>query len=447
MTYVMLLHFAAVLGSVSESRATVDDTATRARRVAAFLGGFVADAAAMPLHWIYDTSLIASILRNTSRSADPEFLPHSYVQYYDYAPGLWTPFGEQMEVYASSLARVQRVDPLDIASSYAAYYSAPSNTSRPFLSYYDNATKGFLQNVRAGRTFPHTGAGDTETNAVAHVLPIVVMRAGRSNFLRDAELAIRVVQDNDDAVAFGMTFARILEAVILGSSIGDAIDDVAALLGGNGTGNTNDRFFSHGLKKMREWEARPPFDVTLELGQACDFPFHVFTAPQLLLNGVSNSSTTPLTFVNAIRETIKIGGENANRGTFIGSILAAAAGSVDASIPADWQRRTTRWGVVKALAEAIVDGGNASAEAIVKAPNPYPHRRWGNASDTLNVRGASEPSAVETMRSQRRSRARDEKSTAARLGNSPGCIAHGNSTTSNATRPPTHRASNFFFTT
>ena len=416
MTCVMLLHFAAVLGSV-------DDDATRARRVAAFLGGFVADAAAMPLHWIYDTSLIAAILLNTSRSADPEFLPHSYVQYYDYAPGLWTPFGEQMEVYASSLARVQRVDPLDIASSYAAYYSAPSNTSRPFLSYYDNATKGFLQNVRAGRTFPHTGAGDTETNAVAHVLPIVVMRAGRSNFLRDAELAIRVVQDNDDAVAFGMTFARILEAVILGSSIGDAIDDVAALLGGNGTGNTNDRFFSHGLKKMREWEARPPFDVTLELGQACDFPFHVFTAPQLLLNGVSNSSTTPLTFVDAIRETIKIGGENANRGSFIGSILAAAAGSVDASIPADWQRRTTRWGVVKALAEAIVDGGNAS--------------------DTLNVRGASEPSAVETMRSQRRSRARDEKSTAARLGNSPGCIAHGNSTTSNATRPPTHRASNY----
>ena len=47
--------------------------------------------------------------------------------------------------------------------------------------------QGFLANVRAGRRWPHTGAGDTETNAVAHVLPVVVMRAGRPHFLRDAE--------------------------------------------------------------------------------------------------------------------------------------------------------------------------------------------------------------------------------------------------------------------
>ncbi len=43
-------------------------------------------------------------------------------------------------------------------------------------------------------SFPHTGAGDTETNAVAHVLPVVAMRAGRPDFLADAEAAIRVVQ-------------------------------------------------------------------------------------------------------------------------------------------------------------------------------------------------------------------------------------------------------------
>ena len=36
--------------------------ATRARRIGALMGAFVADAAAMPLHWIYDTDLIATIL-------------------------------------------------------------------------------------------------------------------------------------------------------------------------------------------------------------------------------------------------------------------------------------------------------------------------------------------------------------------------------------------------
>lgn len=77
------------------------------------------------------------------------------------------------------------------------------------MSYVDNATRGFLANYKSGLRWPHCGSGDTETNAVAHVLPVVVMRAGRPGFLRDAEAAIRVVQDNDDAVAFGMTFARV----------------------------------------------------------------------------------------------------------------------------------------------------------------------------------------------------------------------------------------------
>jgi hypothetical protein len=40
----------------------VDSKEIRDRRIAALMGGFVADAAAMPLHWIYDTDLIASIL-------------------------------------------------------------------------------------------------------------------------------------------------------------------------------------------------------------------------------------------------------------------------------------------------------------------------------------------------------------------------------------------------
>ena len=73
----------------------------------------------------------------------------------------------------------QTVDPQAIADAYTAYYSAPANESRKWVSYVDNATKGFLKNVQAGRKFPNTGAGDTETNAIAHVLPVVAMRAGR----------------------------------------------------------------------------------------------------------------------------------------------------------------------------------------------------------------------------------------------------------------------------
>ena len=323
------------------------------------MGAFVADAAAMPFHWIYDTDLIASVLEEYNLTETPEFFPtNKYCLYYDYAVGEFTPFGEQMAVYAHSLATQQKVDPQNIADSYYSYYTSPENTTRPFVSYLDNATKGFLENVAAGARFPHTGAGDTETNAVAHVLPVVVMRAGREDFLEEAEAAIRVVQDNDDAVAFGMTFARMLEKVILGTPVDRAILEVAELLRTNGTGNPNDRWFGHALGKMNEWTPRPPMDVTLELGQACDFPFHVLTAPQFLLH--SEASTTPMSFPDAIRETIKIGGENADRGSFIGSLIAAAAATVEdptVAIPTEWVNKTTRYDEMLKVAEAIVDGG------------------------------------------------------------------------------------------
>lgn len=283
------------------------------------------------------------------------------------------------------------MNPQGIAENYTSYYTDPAYSERPFRSYIDNATKGFLLNVARGQQWPHTGAGDTETNAVAHVLPVVVMRAGRPGFLQEAENAIRVVQDNEDAVAFGLTFARILERVILGDVVSSAIDEVRRVLAEGVVDNRNNAFFAHGLGKMQEWSQRPPFDVTLELGQACDFPFHVLTAPHMLLNGGEN-----LEFVAAIRATIKIGGENANRGSFVGSILAARAGSADASVPVEeWQSSTTHIEEVRHLAEMIADGGTSGSP-----PPPPPHPR-------LPLR--SWPPTV--------------------LGNSPGCVAHGNATT------------------
>ena len=98
--------------------ATARDDPTRARRVAALVGGFAADAAAMPLHWIYDTDAIATILTAANRTASPEFLVPSHAPYYDYPPGEFSPFGEQMLVYARELAASSSVEPQAIADAY-----------------------------------------------------------------------------------------------------------------------------------------------------------------------------------------------------------------------------------------------------------------------------------------------------------------------------------------
>ena len=59
----LLLVLVCLLGTrAANIKIDVDSKEIRDRRIAALMGGFVADAAAMPLHWIYDTDLIASIL-------------------------------------------------------------------------------------------------------------------------------------------------------------------------------------------------------------------------------------------------------------------------------------------------------------------------------------------------------------------------------------------------
>ena len=54
-------------------------------------------------------------------------------------------------------------------------------------------------------------------------MPVVALYAGHPDMIYEVEDAIRVSQDNEDAVAFGCAFARILEACILGESGEEAV--------------------------------------------------------------------------------------------------------------------------------------------------------------------------------------------------------------------------------
>lgn len=169
--------------------------------------------------------------------------------------------------------------------------------------------------------------------------------------------------------------------------------------------------------------------VTLEIGQACDFPFHILTAPHFLFHYAA--SDPPLSYTDAIRQTIKIGGENGDRGSFIGSLVAAAAATVEdplAAIPATWRANTTQFDELKKVAEAIVDGGDGRRGGLEGNSRPWLAKHSvrgdvGNEKRPLEAASMFQPA---------------DNAHGPGLGNAPGCIAHGNSTTSNATRPPSH---------
>ena len=79
-------------------------------------------------------------------------------------------------------------------------------------------------------TGPTCGANDTQANAIAHMPAVVARFAGTATLLERVAAVIRVTQDTEDAVAFGLAAARILEHVILhgGDDRSDDAGDRAA---------------------------------------------------------------------------------------------------------------------------------------------------------------------------------------------------------------------------
>lgn len=77
----------------------------------------------------------------------------------------------------------------------------------------DGSTKGFLANEQAGKHYPNCGADDDQADAIVHAMVVVALMAGQPDMLPTIANIIRVTQNTDQAVAFGLGAARILEAV------------------------------------------------------------------------------------------------------------------------------------------------------------------------------------------------------------------------------------------
>jgi hypothetical protein len=94
------------------------------RKVGALVGAMLADAAVMPLHWIYDTAKIAKLVG----TGHPEFFDPPSCPYYNYTLGENTLYGQQFMVYMKTLAAAtptSRPDPVALSRAFYDFYGAP----------------------------------------------------------------------------------------------------------------------------------------------------------------------------------------------------------------------------------------------------------------------------------------------------------------------------------
>lgn len=202
------------------------------------------------------------------------------------------------------------------------------------------AQKASLQNYQAGKRYPHVGANDTQGNAIVHMVPIVAALAGKPGMLGEVEKLIRVTQDTDKAVAFGLAGARVLSKVIGGSSLLQAVQSTAEDLKDptREHPNSEDMALASGLEKMLGQLDRPTIDVTKEVGQSCDYPFGLWSGSHLAaqLSATATANATEA-FMLGTRQLIEAGGDSGSRGAFVGALLGAVAG--EQGIPAAWKQK------------------------------------------------------------------------------------------------------------
>lgn len=214
-------------------------TALANRALGAIVGSAVADAAAQPLHWVYDQQKLRGVL---AENPNPEFRPESLNPFYRRETGKQSCYGDQAFVLLESLSECGGLDVDDLKKRTLKFFGPGSEYDTPVNDPYrekggprpqlpiegpwrHGSLKSFLKNVDAGKE--ETGCEtDLQIDGIAKLAPIVAFYAGKADMLEKVEEAIRVTQNNDACVAITLAAARFLEHFILNGADPKVLDSV-----------------------------------------------------------------------------------------------------------------------------------------------------------------------------------------------------------------------------
>ena len=136
-------------------------------RLATLLGAsLLADALALPAHWIYEPEAIATRFgRIDTLLAPPEGSYHA-----GRPAGAQTHYGDQALVLMESLAAAGGFDAADFAARWRAMWDA-------YPGYRDGATRATLANLQAGQPAAEAGSGSGDLGGAARIAPLIVALA------------------------------------------------------------------------------------------------------------------------------------------------------------------------------------------------------------------------------------------------------------------------------
>ena len=326
------------------------------RKIAAVVGAAVADAAARPLHWVYDNKALQTYIEHVKET--PEFLPESKSPFYSLPTGENSCYWDIAEASLTAIAKSEKgaYDYDNIFKELEKSFGPENTNGYDATVFAEFAKKWKAKNIDA----PHEGKyfhgavidflkayesdedkkpyGDSKmrsTEGFCLLLPISLKFAGDPNFDMISNEVIQTMTTWKTATQLAMTASRIVNHLIESPSY-DILSMKHEIAESHPKASRSIHEIQDAISNM--WDHSK--SVIQEFGPACNNPSS--------FQGAIHATVTSTSYTEAVRKTIRAGGCNCSRAFFIGAMCGAKYG-ID-GIPREWIENTTHSEKILSLA-------------------------------------------------------------------------------------------------
>ncbi|MBD1163333.1 ADP-ribosylglycohydrolase family protein [Pelagibacterales bacterium SAG-MED11] len=306
-----------------------------------FLGATVADAAARPLHWVYNQKKLLTYIKGKQ---DFTFLKKNKSPFYNIKTGKVSGYNEVGQVMFKTLVEGHR----DIEEKFkknitknfgpGSIYWKNLNLRAKYRKVKDwrGIIKGpwihqnIIETVRNIKSKKKLTGGKKVNESDGYCAALPYFLYGYN--IKDVKKIISTVTISKISLKYALAKFYLIDLALKGSK--DPINEFIKIF------KKNSYFKSvvEDIKKVKRLKSKPHPLMVKKLGMACSYPGTFNSSIHSIINSTN--------YKGAILKTIKAGGCNCSRVNFVGAYFAALKG-VD-TIPKSWIRKTD-------LAKKILD--------------------------------------------------------------------------------------------
>jgi ADP-ribosylglycohydrolase len=298
-----------------------------------FLGATVADAAARPLHWVYDQKKLLTYIKNKK---DFTFLKKNKSPFYNIKTGKVSGYNDIGQVMFQTLVEGHENIEIRFKKNIIKNFGSGSAYWKNFtlrakyrkIKDWRGIIKGpwihqniveTIQNIKKNKKLTG-GSKVNESDGYCAALPYFLY--GYS--FESLKKIISIVTVSKISLKYALAKFHLIDLALKGAK--DPINEFIKKF----KKNSYFKKIDEDINKVKKLKAKPHSQTVKKLGMACSYPGTFNSSIHSIINSTSYS--------DAILRTIKAGGCNCSRVNFVGAYFSALKGF--SSIPKSWITKT-----------------------------------------------------------------------------------------------------------